>query len=51
MYAKKYFNESDLQKKKMIKSEILKNESSLFDDMKEIVKEYLKDNINTKMIQ
>lgn len=46
MYAKKYFDLEDKYEKMEMIEEIKKNEVEIFDDIKDIVKAYIKNNIN-----
>jgi hypothetical protein len=45
MYAKKYYDTLNKMERMDMIDEIKENESSLFDDMKDIVKSYIKNNI------
>ena len=46
MYAKKYFELEDNYEKMEMINEIKKNETDVFDDIKDIIKTYIKNNIN-----
>ena len=50
MFAKQYFDTPDKKYRMAMIGQIKENESSIFDDMKEIVKQYIKNNINTESI-
>lgn len=50
MYAKMYFDLENKHDRMNMVDEIKENETEIFDDIKDIVKSYIKNNINQKSL-